>query len=250
MTKVQTLGIEQAGMSIYAFVFQVTWSQGKVTLLKYTYDTLFTFHCDLLDKFPEASGQDGEPRIIPFLPGKKLYAPRGIAATKVAKDAQARKQAERRLPEIAKYMSDLISLPPRIAQSDHVMSLFDPEWFGWEWARASLGGFGLNRVCGLGRIFFPCIARFRKPRRAVEVADEDNFVLTGWLVKLGQINKNWKKRYFTLNVLGDLTYYRRFVIFFFRGLGQVIRWLMPSTFVVCRGVASRRSTTPPCLWAL
>ena len=51
------------------------------------------YHQQLLDLFPEESGQKNKKqRIIPFLPGKKIIT-----------NKSSRELAEKRLPELAKY---------------------------------------------------------------------------------------------------------------------------------------------------
>ena len=58
----------------YCYVMNVTWSEGSVLVIYRRYSALFEFHVKLLDIFPEEAGEvKGHERIIPFLPGKKLF---------------------------------------------------------------------------------------------------------------------------------------------------------------------------------
>jgi len=107
----------------YAFVFNLTWSDGSLSVIWRSYNDVFDFQCGLLDSFPEEAGTvRGFVRIIPYLPGRKILRKSDLTL------------AEERKPEIESYVKKLIKLPPKISQSNIVMSFLkrkqsDPEWF-------------------------------------------------------------------------------------------------------------------------
>lgn len=58
----------------YAFVFNLTWSDGSLSVIWRSYNDVFDFQCGLLDSFPEEAGTvRGFVRIIPYLPGIFAY---------------------------------------------------------------------------------------------------------------------------------------------------------------------------------
>eukprot|EP00731_Ephydatia_muelleri_P026866 Em0018g966a len=79
-------------------------------------DKRFIYIIQLLDLFPEESGQKNKKqRIIPYLPGKKIIT-----------NKSSRELAEKRLPELAKYAKELITLPNYMLCSSHVLEFFRP----------------------------------------------------------------------------------------------------------------------------
>ncbi len=69
LVAIQTLGVEALDSSHFVYVFQCSWADRPVTLVKHEYDVLFKVHCALLDQFPDAAGTNGGKRTIPLFPG-------------------------------------------------------------------------------------------------------------------------------------------------------------------------------------
>ncbi|KAJ7364976.1 hypothetical protein OS493_007610 [Desmophyllum pertusum] len=90
----------------YAFVLNLKWSDGSSSIIWRSYNDFFDFQCGLLDSFPEEAGSvRGFVRIIPYLPGRKIFRKSDLAL------------AEERKPDIESYIKKLIKLPPKISQS-------------------------------------------------------------------------------------------------------------------------------------
>ena len=143
-----------------------------MTISKRSYDELFKFHCDLLDRFPQQGGQTkGSVRTIPTFPGKKAVT----ALTKQRRESKEHALAEKRLPEIATYMNKLIQLPANISQSQQVLALFDTSVMVVD---GNSHGIGAEKIMRLG-----------------------------FLTKQGNRNKTWKRRHAVLNDDGVLLYY-------------------------------------------
>ena len=101
------------------FVFQidVKWTQGPKTSCYRGYQDFFQFQCELLDTFPEEAGNiKGSNRIIPYLPGKKIFR------------RSTKSLALERLPELNQYVQEVIALPEKIAYSEIVMKFFKDNW--------------------------------------------------------------------------------------------------------------------------
>eukprot|EP00117_Sycon_ciliatum_P030904 scpid56376/ scgid24272/ SH3 and PX domain-containing protein 2B; Adapter protein HOFI; Factor for adipocyte differentiation 49; Tyrosine kinase substrate with four SH3 domains len=101
----------------YSYVVFVTWSDGKTTTVWRSYNTIFMFQVDLLRKFPEAAGEKADKdgyrkRIIPYLPGKKLFT---------RSDA---KLASQREPQIAEWVQKMVKLPEKVSRSEFVVDFF------------------------------------------------------------------------------------------------------------------------------
>ena len=90
------------------FRFEVYWSDETTTSVVHSYDTLFRFHCNLLDTFPVEAGNTDAPRAIPPFPGKRPFVSLGRGGR--WKNA-ARALAERRMPQITAYLQGILHLP-------------------------------------------------------------------------------------------------------------------------------------------
>lgn len=162
VTAVQTLGLEELDDGQLVYVFECSWSDGTTTHIKRKYDALFAFHCKLLDQFADEAGANDHVRIIPQLPGRKLLSSAIFMSSKQSR----RTNEEKRMPGVVKYVNELIKLPPKISQSDHVLGLFDDEWF-------------------------------KKPRLQ-PAPGLPTIAMSGFLTKRGAVNKSWKSRFFAL----------------------------------------------------
>eukprot|EP01147_Barroeca_monosierra_P002792 gene2792-5637_t len=100
----------------YVYVIEVTWSDGSVMTIYRRYSQFFEMHVTLLEKFPVESGTDpgGAPRILPFLPGKKLFG-----------RSHTHKVAQSRARTLAEYLKALIKMPEKIMTSMCVLDFFD-----------------------------------------------------------------------------------------------------------------------------
>eukprot|EP00117_Sycon_ciliatum_P026140 scpid43676/ scgid2883/ Zinc finger CCHC domain-containing protein 2 len=97
----------------FEYIFEVTWSDGTFNRCFKTYNDLFQFQNKLLNENAVAAGKGASPRIIPFLPGKKLL-------TKATREL-----AEKRLPEIAEYAQKLTELPQYMLTTPLVVDFFN-----------------------------------------------------------------------------------------------------------------------------
>jgi len=96
-------------------VLEVSWSEGTSTLIYRRYSDFFEFQCELLERFPEEAGtKDPATRMIPFLPGKKLFGRSNV-----------RTVAEKRKEKINEYCRALIRLPPKISDDPFVLEFFE-----------------------------------------------------------------------------------------------------------------------------
>ena len=107
--------VERKAMkSRYAFDIATEWSDGNKTNCYRSYQEFFTFHCQLLDLFPdEAATTPASKRAIPFLPGKKIFrrSTKGLA--------------EERLPQLDQYMKELMNLPEKVTNCILVKNFID-----------------------------------------------------------------------------------------------------------------------------
>lgn len=83
-----------------AYIINVSTSLGGKHTVKRTYEEFFDFQCALLDGFPDEAGTHGGQRIIPYLPGKKVFL-------------TARGLLERQ-KELNEYVQELALLPERV----------------------------------------------------------------------------------------------------------------------------------------
>eukprot|EP00051_Salpingoeca_urceolata_P011981 m.148919 g.148919 ORF g.148919 m.148919 type:complete len:638 (+) comp17333_c0_seq1:1975-3888(+) len=188
---INTLAVERVDGTHHVYLFMVTWNSGTTTIVRHPYDALFKAHCQLLDLFPDAAGEFGEPRRLPAFPGKS----HGLALTKARRQKQAQLIAEKRLPAINNYVQDLILLEPEISQSDIVLQLFDQDTSGDAGEGASSGG---RATAATGDDSVPS---------ATHGLDRSDIVRSGMLTKQGNSTKTWKSRHVLLDADGILSYY-------------------------------------------
>ncbi|XP_059177326.1 SH3 and PX domain-containing protein 2A-like [Physella acuta] len=101
----------------YVYVILVTWSDGSTLTVYRRYSRFFDLQTNLLDKYPIEGGLvDPAKRVIPFLPGKIFFG-----------RSQIKDVAMKRLKEINLYCKNLITLEPKISQSDIVKEFFEVE---------------------------------------------------------------------------------------------------------------------------
>ncbi|CAF0965694.1 unnamed protein product [Brachionus calyciflorus] len=99
----------------YVYCIWVTWSDKNQCKIYRRYSQFFDLQCRLLDKFKRESGfYDPNERIIPFLPGKKIFGRSQISSV-----------ALQRMYQINAYCKRLIKLKPDISQSDLVIKFFE-----------------------------------------------------------------------------------------------------------------------------
>ena len=103
--------------SKYAFDIRVEWSDGSISNCERSYQEFFEFHCKLLDRFPQEAGTTvGNARVIPFLPGKKIFR------------RSTKKLAEERRPQLDEYSKHLVSLPENISGCTFVKKFFKDDF--------------------------------------------------------------------------------------------------------------------------
>ena len=101
----------------YTFQINLEWSDGNTSSSFRSYSELFEFQCELLDAFPLEAGKDkNTERIIPYLPGKKLFR------------LSSRRLAEERLPQVNEYVQKLVAMPENICTCDIVLRFFRSNW--------------------------------------------------------------------------------------------------------------------------
>ncbi|XP_011270367.1 hypothetical protein, variant [Capsaspora owczarzaki ATCC 30864] len=93
-----------------AFVIDVATSLGGQHSVKRTYDEFFDFQCALLDHFPVEAGTTGQKRVIPYLPGKKVFM-------------TARVLLERQ-KELNEYVQELSLLPEELRSWEKFQDFF------------------------------------------------------------------------------------------------------------------------------
>ena len=103
--------------SKYVFQVEVRCSDGTQSTCYRGYQDFFDFHCQLLDQFPEEAGTTkGSNRVIPYLPGKKIFR------------RSTKSLALQRLPQLHQYSQELIALPDNISNSTLVIHFFKDDW--------------------------------------------------------------------------------------------------------------------------
>jgi hypothetical protein len=61
-------------MAVQVYKISVTWSEGSTLVIYRRYSKFFDLQVRLLELFPEEGGtKDPTKRMIPFLPGKKIF---------------------------------------------------------------------------------------------------------------------------------------------------------------------------------
>ncbi|XP_071505427.1 uncharacterized protein [Diadema antillarum] len=96
------------------YTFQVHWSDSSISCVSKTHAQLFDFQCKLIQLFPEeASSEQHQDRVIPYIPGKRIFSmtPPG-------------EQGEKTQAEIVEYAKQLSALPQHILQCDHITHFF------------------------------------------------------------------------------------------------------------------------------
>lgn len=97
----------------YVYIINVCYDDGSVTVIYRRYSQFYEFHCKLLDANPAEAGElEDEERIIPYLPGKKLFA-----------RTNTRAAAQKRQKAINAYCEELLRLPKRISECKDVQSV-------------------------------------------------------------------------------------------------------------------------------
>jgi len=167
LVDVHTLAVEQIRSGGHLYLFQAHWSDGAVTSARHTFDVLYAAHCTLLDLYPAEAGKLDEERVIPPFPGRKIV--KGL--TKAARATSAHTVAQKRLREIAVYMTGLVKLPT-IASAREFVTLFDSQ------------------------------AALSSRSAATHGRDELSVQLVGFLVKQGGAKRNWKRRHCLLDTHG------------------------------------------------
>ncbi|XP_078692349.1 neutrophil cytosol factor 4-like [Branchiostoma floridae x Branchiostoma belcheri] len=98
----------------YVYVTEVTLNNGSSYQIFRRYSQFDSLQVYLLARFPiEAGDIDEKDRVLPSLPGKIYFGRSAI-----------REVAERRLPELNKYMKELLSLDPKISRDPDVRLFF------------------------------------------------------------------------------------------------------------------------------
>ncbi|XP_071793014.1 SH3 and PX domain-containing protein 2A-like isoform X2 [Asterias amurensis] len=100
----------------YVYVIHISWSDGSVNVIYRRYSKFFDFQVKLLSLFPEESGaKNPTQRMIPFLPGKKLFG-----------RSHTREVANGRMKQLNEYCKSLVRLPPKISECDEVIQFMTP----------------------------------------------------------------------------------------------------------------------------
>jgi hypothetical protein len=95
----------------WIFTIQLMLTDSRTTVLFRTYDDIWALHIGILHHFPDESGYENQPRIVPFLP-----QPRKL----VAEEAQNTRHI------LVFYLATIFSLPPTILDSPHLAKFFTP----------------------------------------------------------------------------------------------------------------------------
>eukprot|EP00053_Salpingoeca_punica_P007241 m.66658 g.66658 ORF g.66658 m.66658 type:complete len:917 (-) comp14059_c0_seq1:167-2917(-) len=100
----------------YVYVIQVTWSDGSVLTIYRRYSAFFDFHASILEAFPVegSDADDGKHRIIPYLPGKKLFG-----------RSHTYRVAQSRCNLLDVYLKAMIQLPEKISRSQLVLDFLE-----------------------------------------------------------------------------------------------------------------------------
>eukprot|EP00045_Choanoeca_perplexa_P010506 m.106356 g.106356 ORF g.106356 m.106356 type:complete len:720 (-) comp15302_c0_seq1:96-2255(-) len=95
----------------FAFVMQVTWSNGFVQDCRRTHEQFFDFQCTMLDTYPEAAKKD--ERILPKLTGKRVFSTKSKVEI-----------ANSRLESIETYLQQLFKMPAELSQCPELRAFF------------------------------------------------------------------------------------------------------------------------------
>ncbi|XP_072026137.1 LOW QUALITY PROTEIN: SH3 and PX domain-containing protein 2B-like [Amphiura filiformis] len=101
----------------YVYLITVTWSDNAVNIIYRRYSKFFDFQMKLFALFPEEAGaKNPSQRMIPFLPGKKLFG-----------RSHTREVALRRLGQVDEYCRVSIGeASPKISDCEEVINFFSP----------------------------------------------------------------------------------------------------------------------------
>eukprot|EP01147_Barroeca_monosierra_P009772 gene9772-1972_t len=116
----------------YAYIIRLVWTDGKRTTAVRDHNAFFSFHCELLELFPDEAGENGHPRIIPSLPGQLNISAKidtsTIVLPTIGKSAfsKTEEKALRFSGPVQDYCINLLCLPQKISRSDHVLKFFRP----------------------------------------------------------------------------------------------------------------------------
>ena len=100
----------------FLYKLSVEWSDGTASHVYRSYTDFFNLQCKLLNKFPEEAGSSKSVRTIPFLPGRQIFA------------RNTRALADQRLPEIDKYLIELLKLPELLSRHQYVCDFLQTDW--------------------------------------------------------------------------------------------------------------------------
>eukprot|EP00051_Salpingoeca_urceolata_P022441 m.365161 g.365161 ORF g.365161 m.365161 type:complete len:738 (+) comp19971_c0_seq14:2102-4315(+) len=104
----------------YTYVVDVVWSDGSELQVYRRYSQFFEFHVKILDAFPAEAGEDADgretERIIPYLPGKKLFG-----------RSHTRSVAVSRIKLLDGYLQELIQLPEKLSRWHGTLDFFEPD---------------------------------------------------------------------------------------------------------------------------
>ncbi|KAI9798055.1 MAG: hypothetical protein M1825_005654 [Sarcosagium campestre] len=96
----------------YWYIIETKLSDGSCWELSRYYQDFYDFQINLLDSFKAAAGNEGQPRILPFMPGPVTYVTDQITTG--------------RQQNLDEYITKLLDMPDEISQSDLVCQLFAP----------------------------------------------------------------------------------------------------------------------------
>jgi len=96
----------------FHFIVECRLSNGTHWDLSRVYEDFYELQINLINAFPEEAGQQGKPRILPYMPGPVKYVTDNIS--------------EGRRANLDEYLRDLLRLHPRITCSSLVRNFFAP----------------------------------------------------------------------------------------------------------------------------
>lgn len=96
----------------FHFIVECRLSNGTHWDLSRVYEDFYELQINLINAFPEEAGQQGKPRILPYMPGPVKYVTDNIS--------------EGRRANLDEYLRDLLRLQPKITCSSLVRNFFAP----------------------------------------------------------------------------------------------------------------------------
>ena len=96
----------------YWYIIECVLEDGRHWELSRFYQNFYDFQIALLQEFPKEAGQNGGPRILPFMPGPVTYVTDAIS--------------NGRRESLNDYVKKLLALPPYISKCQLVRQLFAP----------------------------------------------------------------------------------------------------------------------------